>query len=539
MDFCHVPIQTAWNRRLRLRFCWRWLVIPFLGACIWGWCDARQRGFPHPEDPLEHNTDFTVYTEAGAAFFDGRPPYEVTNPRGWTYLYPPLFAILVAPLHVLPMQDQVMVWFVISLFLCWGCVYESARTLAYLRAKDDYLSAHYTAWYPWLGIAAVLAAALPTLNCLQRGQVGILKLYLLALGLRLVISSTTRWMRLLGGIVLAMPIVLKVLPLLPVCFLIFVQFVAWAGTRRVRETHPERHPDGRRRGALVGEGSQPPHRVHACTHASSASSIDMRPRAAGSSLGLTSLGLALGLVLFFLIVPSTLIGWKANMRHLKTWSGFVLTKVDDGGEDPRSGNSRSMRNQSLGNAAYRLGNFLAYKFAGGTDDHMMDFFERPKEIFQRPQMVMDSPAAETTLLALRIAILAALGVVGIRLGLRGDALSITAGFGLACVAMLVVSPVSRVHYFMLYAPAILYLPLWLDREGRPRAARILAVVPIVLINLHYVLFAYAGRVGLLGLGTAAWLIVAFALVARAKRPVWTLAAHASSPARLHLVNKAA
>ena len=53
----------------------------------------------HPEDPLQHKTDFTVYTEAGAAFFDGRPPYEVSNPRGWIYLYPPLFAMLVAPLH--------------------------------------------------------------------------------------------------------------------------------------------------------------------------------------------------------------------------------------------------------------------------------------------------------------------------------------------------------------------------------------------------------------------------------------------------------
>ena len=67
------------------------------GGDVWGLTDVRQRGYP--DVPAEHRTDLTVYTEAGAAFFDGRPPYEVSNPRGWTYLYPPLLAMLLAPLH--------------------------------------------------------------------------------------------------------------------------------------------------------------------------------------------------------------------------------------------------------------------------------------------------------------------------------------------------------------------------------------------------------------------------------------------------------
>ena len=41
----------------------------------------------------------------------------------------------------------------------------------------------------------------------------------------------------------------------------------------------------------------------------------------------------------------------------------MLTKADNGGMDPRSGNSHSARNQSLQNAAYRLGNFAAHVFA--------------------------------------------------------------------------------------------------------------------------------------------------------------------------------
>jgi hypothetical protein len=483
MDFHHIPFETAWQHRLRLGFCWRWLVIPFLGICIWGWVDVRQRGYYYPEDPLQHKTDFTVYTEAGAAFFDGRPPYEVANPRGWTYLYPPMFALVVAPLSVLPSQDQVMIWFVISLLLCWGCIYESGRTLAYLRQNDDHVAEHYTAWYPWLGIAAVFAAALPALNCLQRGQVGILKLYLLLLGLRLVISGRSHWIRLLGGVVLALPIVLKILPLLPVCFLIFVQLVICIKNRLTR-TYP------------ANNASQ---------------------RAADTSLGLTSLGLGLGLALFFLIIPSMLIGWRANMNHLKTWSGFVLTKADDGGEDARSGNSRSIRNQSLQNAAYRLGNFIWHKAAAGPDDKLIEFFERPETVFKRPEMIMDSPVIETILLGLKLVILAGLGFIGIRLGLRGDGLSLATAFGLACITMLVVSPVARVHYFMLFAPAILYFPLWLDREDRTKAAKIMAVIPILLIDVHYIFLPYAGRVGLLGLGTTAWLVAAFIFTARGSR----------------------
>ncbi len=480
MDFHSLPIEAARKHHLRLGFCWRWLVIPFFGICIWGWLDVRDRGYPHPEDPLQHKTDFTVYTEAGAAFFDGRPPYEVSNPRGWTYLYPPMFALLMAPLHVLPSQDQVMVWFIISLLLCWGCFYECAKTLRCLCDQDEHVARYYTAWYPWLGLAAVFAAALPTLNCLQRGQVGILKFYLLALGLRLVISSRTPLARLLGGIVLALPIVLKIVPLLPVSFLIFVQLVTWIKSRRLSEP----------------------------------SSAGPARQMAQSSLGLTFSGLVLGLLLFFLVLPSMLVGWKANLQHLKTWSSFVLTKVDDGGDDPRSGNSRSTRNQSLQNAAYRLGNFVWHKAAGGPDDRLADFFERPKTLFDRPEMIMDSPPAEWILLGLRLAVLAALGFVGIRLGLHGDTLSLATAFSLGCIAMLVVSPIARVHYFMLFVPAILYLPLWLDRQNHTRAAKIMAIIPIILIDLHYIFLSYAGRVGLLGLGTTVWLLTAFVLIAR-------------------------
>ena len=97
---------------------------------------------------------------------------------------------------------------------------------------------------------------------------------------------------------------------------------------------------------------------------------------------------------------------------------------------------------------------------------------------------------------------------------RGDGsrLNLALGFGLACVAMLVVSPVARGHYFMLLAPATFFMPLWLLLRGRPRSAKAMGVVLPVLSISHYVLLPFAGRIGLLGLGTAAWLIAAMVIV---------------------------
>jgi hypothetical protein len=483
------------------RMCWRltswqWLVALLLAATVWGLVDVRRRGYPYPQSPQEHRSDLTVYTEAGAAFFDGRPPYEVSNPRGWTYLYPPLFALLLAPLHVLPMQDQVTVWFFLSLLFCWGCCYECRRIVECARSDDSKLAAAWPRWFPWLAVAAVAVALLPTLNCLQRGQVGLVKLYLLLLGLRLLLSGRSyRWW-FAGGLVLALPIVLKIIPVLPVGFLFFLQVVEWARSRR-------RCPVSAR---TLG---QPP---------------------AGPRLAASTLGLCCGLVLFFLLVPAALIGWNANLRHLDTWGRFMLTKADNGGMDPRSGNSHSARNQSLHNALYRLGNFAAYAFTGGPDDRLV-------EEFHAPQMVMDRPEAEQALLLARAALGLALLALGARLA-RGDGgrLNLATGFALACVAMLVVSPVARGHYFMFLAPATLLVPLWLDRHGRPRAAAVMALVAPVLPVLHYVLLPYAGRVGLLGLGTTAWLMAVLLLMARTDHLAPPGAAAAGTDLELPLIS---
>jgi hypothetical protein len=227
----------------------------------------------------------------------------------------------------------------------------------------------------------------------------------------------------------------------------------------------------------------------------------------GRQLAAAMSGVGLGLVLFFLLLPAALIGWNANLRHLDTWEHLVLSNAGQSTTTPGfERDTHSVRNQCLGNALYRLGNFAAYMVAGGPEDPLVDDSNPP------PRM-MDSPCVDTCLLFVRITLLLALLLVGLRLGGHSDVLLCqAAGFGLACAAMLVVSPVARNHYFVLMAPAVLFVPLRLDGRGRSRAATILAVVPSVLIVVQYVLLPYAGRIGLLGLGTTGWLMAATLLI---------------------------
>src|SRR5579871_5682653 len=96
-----------------------------VALAVWGLTDIRARAKTDPANPIAHKTDFTVYTTAGAAMFDGRDPYALANPRGWHYLYPPLFAILMAPFAALDSQWQGVIWYALSLVALWGCWSES------------------------------------------------------------------------------------------------------------------------------------------------------------------------------------------------------------------------------------------------------------------------------------------------------------------------------------------------------------------------------------------------------------------------------
>jgi len=110
-------------------------VLLFMGLLVvWGLTDVRSRASFDPLKPEKHRTDLTVFTEAGAAFYDGRDPYEVANPRGWKYPNPPLFAMLAAPLQALDSQWQGVIWFGLSFAMAWGCFIEARLLMAGARS---------------------------------------------------------------------------------------------------------------------------------------------------------------------------------------------------------------------------------------------------------------------------------------------------------------------------------------------------------------------------------------------------------------------
>ena len=112
-------------------------------------------------------------------------------------------------------------------------------------------------------------------------------------------------------------------------------------------------------------------------------------------------GLGAGLLLFALLLPAVLTGWNGNIGHLQTWFSKVVTKVVDVRTSDFGEDVRTVRNQSLDNAAYRFGNFLSWQFAGGPDDTLID---HPHDASLR--LPMDDPSAGALIVLGRILALA-------------------------------------------------------------------------------------------------------------------------------------
>ena len=448
-----------------------WLAALCLGLVIWGLTDVRQRAHFDPVLAAEnraviaeHRTDLTVFTEAGAAFFDGRDPYEVTNPRGWMYLYPPLFGILMAPLHALPPQWQGMTWYFLSLAMAWGCCREAVRLLRYAKIEEWIVGEGSAKTLRRIKIAAGITVLIPTLDCLQRGQVGILILYLVLLGLRLVMEGDFWKRTVTGGLVLSLAIVIKIIPALPVFFLLFLLMV-----HRIQKTENTVNPF-----RFLGSGA----------------------------------GVLAGLLLFFFVVPSMFIGWQSNTSHLKTWSRVIGVQAVETSVEAHFSNPRGPKNQSLSNALYHTGNQIAF----GLSDHSEP---NPWLYNETAGRFMSSPAVTQVVLVIRV--LLALLLIPLAWRRSGSPLDLLATFGLACAAMLIVSPVARGHYFMLELPAVLFVSLWIWKYKGSSKAVLCASIPAVLSVTHYTFITFPQMfgplkigtlfLGTLGIGTALWYMV--------------------------------
>jgi hypothetical protein len=458
-----------------------------VGLAVWCAVDVARRARIDPKRPALHMTDFTVYTEAGAAFFDGREPYDVSNIRGWKYLYPPLFALLVAPLGALSPPWQATVWFTLSALMAFGSYFECRRLLAAFVNREDHAIPYnpgeresFFKNFDWLIAIGFSAALFPALNCLQRGQMGLALVYPLLLGFRLLWLGNSRWAFLAGGLILALPVALKFTPALPAVCVLATLFVATIA---------------RFRGGIgAGSTTRGPRAANIAPV-----NLDSRNSLVERSVCGT-VGLVTGCLVLFLLFPAALIGWNANLRHLHTWYDRVASRVDNVRADDFGGDVASFRNQSLCNAVYRCGNWTARQFFGGPDDLRMDV--------RKAAMPMDAPIVSRVLTVVRVGALLALGVVIVVAGCSGQPLWHGMVLGLAGVATLVVSPVSRGHYYVFWVPAVVFVPFWLRQIGRPRAAIVFAAVPAALTFLHYALLPYAGRVGLLGLGMTVWYFAA-------------------------------
>jgi len=447
---------------------WRRLIVAsaLVALAAFGLTDVRRRARIDPLDPRAHKTDLTIFTTAGAAFLADQQPYAAANPRGWKYCYPPLLAVALAPLSALNPQSQALLWYAASVVMLGLVWFEAARISARwgweLRLLPDPARGDRTLWDPrrlpaW---AAVFAAALPILNTLQRGQVGILNLWLLLWGFRLLIESQSLRHAVAGGAMLALPAAIKLTPALPA-----VVGVAVWGLQRWRAG-------------------------------------DSRFSVAGAA------GLALGACLWLLAVPGAILGWETNLRHLHDWGRTIAAmgvEVDAGSsvETPFT-----VRNQSLSNAVYRCGNWIDHLLLGGPDDRAIDAVPFNPD----HHLAMDAAWVGPTVLAARLLVLGLLLAAAWRVGRRGTDGELAAVFGLACVASLIVSPLSRGHYFVLLLPGALWLPLAL--QGRVAAGRwrLLLATPAALTLLHYGLLDIAGRIGLLGLGIAGWQVAATVLL---------------------------
>lgn len=442
-----------------------WILLG-VGLVIWGWVDVRRRAKLIPDGVVHHRTDFSVYTCSAKAMRDGGDIYNTPSPRGWYCLYPPVFLLIVMPVVDLAFENQAFIWFLFSLLLVAGAWYECRRIANAILPELGEISQRT---YTFLGIAAALSVAMPVLNCLQRGQVGVLLLYLLLLGFRLLLEYGAAWSAVLGGVIITLAPAVKIPTALPPVLVGLTLLVQWS-----------------------------------CGKAEGA-----RGRAIGFAIG----GIA-GVFLWLFLVPSLYTGWDMNAIYLKTWAEKVTFNSRVG--EANNFDIYTARNQALENAIYRAANFTDHVFFDGP----LDVLDDGITITPGPH-AMDHPAFRGIALAWRGLLAILLLATVWRMRHEADRVSLAAIFGLGCAGSLAISPISWGHHFAVLLPASLSVPWWLWSRGYQRSALAFATALPMLTLAHYFFLPWAGRSGVLGIGMGVWLTLACVVFTLQGRS-WTL-----------------
>ena len=156
-----------------------------------------------------HRCDFTVDTAAGQAVLNGTDIYQAHNIRGWYYIYPPLFAILMVPFACVSTIWAALAWYVLSVVLVALTVKLCVRLVTdALQFSGDPL---------WLYALPPVLVLFPLMSALARGQTSPLLLWLVTAGL------FYGWKRQdwRGGICLAGGILLKVFPIVLLAYFVW------------------------------------------------------------------------------------------------------------------------------------------------------------------------------------------------------------------------------------------------------------------------------------------------------------------------------
>jgi hypothetical protein len=230
----------------------------------------------------------------------------------------------------------------------------------------------------------------------------------------------------------------------------------------------------------------------------------------------TGAGVLAGFLLFFWVVPSLFIGWQANAAHLKTWSRIIGNQAVETSVEAHFSSPRGPRNQSLSNALYHTGNQFVFWFSENTEPNPWLYNDTEGRF-------MSSSAVTQVVLVVRV--LLVLLLIPLAWKRSGSPLDQLAAFGLACAAMLIVSPVARGHYFMLELPAVLFVSLWIWRNLGPQKAIFCAAIPAALSVMHYIFITFPQMfgplisgtlfLGTLGIGTALWYLAMVYILVKA------------------------
>jgi alpha-1,2-mannosyltransferase len=146
-------------------------------------------------------------------------------PHPSAYIYPPFFAVAMAPLTLLPYHAANLAWF------CFNTALLAVSVMLLVRIARAMTDAPEDAPLGVLAVAVVFVCLnfFPTVRAMQCGQVGPLLLFLLSAALALCLAPEGGSARrdALAGACLALAAAIKLTPI------VLIAWLAWAGRRRV------------------------------------------------------------------------------------------------------------------------------------------------------------------------------------------------------------------------------------------------------------------------------------------------------------------